>query len=783
MKVAYLTGCFVLAMITTCSIVYGQNTCPTPGIPSNPSPSDGATNVSANPTLSWSPCSNSDSYNIYFGTSSNPPYLGNTTNVNYPLNNLVSNTTYYWRIVAMNNCGNFTTGPVWSFTTVCLSLTTPSSPTPQNGIVIVATTLSLGWTSSYSDSYDVYFGTSSNPPFLGNTLNPNYSVSGLTPNTTYFWRVVALSNCGYPASGPVWSFTTAPTNPYFSSNWINIEPPDVSSNWSLNSVHFTSSNEGWAVGEDSANSRGVLLHYLNGTWTSINPPDFSPSWGLSSVYFTSPDEGWAVGTEYINPISRGVLLHYLNGSWTNETPPGLGSNWGLNAVHFASSADGWAVGVDNQNNRGVLLHYSNGSWEAINPSDFPNSWGLNSVHFTSPDEGWAVGVAAYSGGGSQNLFLHYLNGSWTSLESVSGALGAALKILDYYADHLNSVYFISPNEGWAAGVRQHYIGAVAFGSWELFHYLDGSWGGGDTESLLTAYSELNGIHFPSPNIGWAVGTGVLLQYWYGDWEKVSPPNVSFSWELRSVHFTSPNEGWAVGTDHGTGQENNKGVLLRFSSPSEIILQSPFNNTRLRACSLYSLPTFSWTAGETFRSYEIQFSPDQSFSSTPVKVRVSGTATQITIALNTWKRVLSLSGISGGSIYWKVVGTRTTRTTAKSEMFSIIVDPTQPVGDPTISPTSRTSLPTLSWRNNCNTKFKVWFGSDEQFTKKTAFAFNIKNPNDNGGIFTKLLTLDQWRAIRRVVKDTSGSTIYWYVESWDGLNRYTKTDVMNFVLSD
>ena len=167
----------------------------------------------------------------------------------------------------------------------------------------------------------------------------------------------------------------------------------------------------------------------------------------------------------------------------------------------------------------------------------------------------------------------------------------------------------------------------------------------------------------------------------------------------------------------------------------------------------------------------------------MKVRVSGTATMITMVPNVWKRVLSIPGISGGPVYWKVVGTRTNRTTATSEVFSIIVDPTQPVGDPTISPTIRTYLPTLSWRNNCNTKFKVWFGSDEQFTKKTAFAFNIKNPNDNEGEFTKVLTSGQWMAIRRVVKDTSGSTIYWYVESWDGLNRYTKTDVMNFVLLD
>jgi hypothetical protein len=93
------------------------------------------------------------------------------------------------------------------------------------------------------------------------------------------------------------------------------------------------------------------------------------------------------------------------------------------------------------------------------------------------------------------------------------------------------------------------------------------------------------------------------------------------------------------------------------------------------------------------------------------------------------------------------------------------------------------LPALSWENNCNIKFKVWFGSDDAFSKKTIYSFNIKSPNDNEGNFTKNLTLGQWKAIRRLIGDQNGSTIYWYVESWDGLGRYNKTEVMDFVLTD
>ena len=545
LKMSYLIGSFTLAMITAFSIVYAQNPCPTPGMPSNPSPSDGATNISINPMLSWSACSNTESYNVYFGTSFNPPYLGNTANLNYALNNLASNTTYFWRIVAMNNCDNFTNGPVWSFKTGCQSPGAPFNPSPKDDGIVVGDATILNWNSSYSDSFDVYFGTSSNPPFLGNTTNASYNIDNLPPHTNFFWKVVAKNNCGYSVPGAVWSFATAPTNPYSASNWTNVDPPYVSSNWSLYGVHFTSSNEGWAVGEDSANSKGVLLHYLSGVWASVNLPDFSPSWELSGVYFTSPEEGWVVGTEHIEPINRGVLLHYLNGSWTNVTPPSLGSNWGLNSVHFTSSNEGWAVGENAETQKGVLLHYSEGTWIAINPPDYPYSWFLNSVYFTSPDDGWAAGVSSGGCGGcmAQYLFLHYLNGSWSSPYILGGG----------YPVHLNSVYFISPDEGWAVGASS---GADTCGTGELFHYSNGSW---ESSEMGGPCGTLNGVYFTSPNEGWAVGWNphsyppeVLFQYWYGHWENISPPNVSSP--LNSVYFTSSDEGWAVGG----------GVLVRFS---------------------------------------------------------------------------------------------------------------------------------------------------------------------------------------------------------------------------
>jgi len=93
-----------------------------PDQPSNPNPSDGETNVSIHPILSWS-CSDPDgdplTYDIYFGTSSDPPLVeSNHVGRSYEPGDLEYDTTYYWRIVARDSKGAESIGPVWSFTTV-----------------------------------------------------------------------------------------------------------------------------------------------------------------------------------------------------------------------------------------------------------------------------------------------------------------------------------------------------------------------------------------------------------------------------------------------------------------------------------------------------------------------------------------------------------------------------------------------------------------------------------------------------------------------------------------
>lgn len=61
-----------------------------------------------------------DSYNVYFGTDPNPPFIQNQPTTTYaPI--LAMGTTYYWKIVPQNSFGPAVDCPVWSFRTPTMS--------------------------------------------------------------------------------------------------------------------------------------------------------------------------------------------------------------------------------------------------------------------------------------------------------------------------------------------------------------------------------------------------------------------------------------------------------------------------------------------------------------------------------------------------------------------------------------------------------------------------------------------------------------------------------------
>jgi len=210
--------------ITKSYIVNYQNINNPPNPASNPIPVNNSLNIDLEINLSWiggdPDPGDIVTYNLFFGTNINPPNIENVYPINtYNPGKLEYNTQYYWRIDSYDNNGGATTGPLWTFTTKDDTPPyIPSSPSPTNNSIDVDIFSNISWVGGDPDgdnvTYDLYFGTNSNPPNVAlNYENLSYSPGVLDYNTQYYWRINAWDEYGYSSTGPIWIFTTKENPP------------------------------------------------------------------------------------------------------------------------------------------------------------------------------------------------------------------------------------------------------------------------------------------------------------------------------------------------------------------------------------------------------------------------------------------------------------------------------------------------------------------------------------------------------------------------------------------
>ena len=198
-----------------------------PGNFSLTSPSNGASNVSTSPTLSWGTSSGANSYLVEIDTDSGfaaPLFFSQSTastSLALPANTLNNNTIYYWRVTSSNPGGATTvsTPAVSSFTTVPPSPGPFTLSSPADGATGIGFGPTLTWNaSSGATSYLVEVNTDST--FVASNVF-SQSVGGtsvglpantLVGSTTYYWRVTASNSFSLTAVGSPnpSSFVTAP---------------------------------------------------------------------------------------------------------------------------------------------------------------------------------------------------------------------------------------------------------------------------------------------------------------------------------------------------------------------------------------------------------------------------------------------------------------------------------------------------------------------------------------------------------------------------------------------
>jgi hypothetical protein len=163
-----------------------------PGTAITPTPSNGATGVcyaGATPvtSVSWAATASATSYDVYFGAGSLPVTLtANVTTNSYTTGTLLSNTTYYWRVVAKNACGDAVSASTWTFTTsslpcYCAAAAGGTSFEHLGNITIGSVTLTNSGHVTYRDNPSVVFTGDTSTSVSYTVTNPGtwYSADAL----------------------------------------------------------------------------------------------------------------------------------------------------------------------------------------------------------------------------------------------------------------------------------------------------------------------------------------------------------------------------------------------------------------------------------------------------------------------------------------------------------------------------------------------------------------------------------------------------------------------------
>lgn len=184
---------------------------PAPGQVTLSAPANGASGQTYRPTLQWNGQEYATSYQVQVSSDEFASYtVDQTTSSSSLVVSLDFNTTYQWRVRAINNAGSGPWSEARSFSTRDVpppgqvSLTSPS-----NGALGLTMPISLQWeTDEYASSYVIEIAKDGEVDQTTTSSSNSLNVT-LDYETTYTWRVKSKNSNGESTWSDSWTFSTA----------------------------------------------------------------------------------------------------------------------------------------------------------------------------------------------------------------------------------------------------------------------------------------------------------------------------------------------------------------------------------------------------------------------------------------------------------------------------------------------------------------------------------------------------------------------------------------------
>ena len=335
----------------------------------------------------------------------------------------------------------------------------PVSPSPANQSFTLSPNVTLQWEGGFfAWKYDVYFGTTPNPPLLTANLNTGfpgpgtpetYQLPTLQPGTTYFWRIVGKTMANMTASSPVWSFTVPGSG----------TPPSVPSGLIATAASSSAINLTWSNVADELGYR--IERSLNGSsgWQDI---------GSTQADVTSfQDQGLAAGTTYFYRVlafnGGGPSAYSNTANATTQTgstppPPGVlladdfndnsldGSKWSVSQITGSTDPNIQVAETSQQLRVGPLLQNTSGfHFNGVVSNlgyDFTNASAYLQV--VTPPPGTSMSELRLSVAGANlpaaNVYRFIIAGPNLKLQKVIG--GAAVNVIAPFAYNATTMKFL-----------------------------------------------------------------------------------------------------------------------------------------------------------------------------------------------------------------------------------------------------------------------------------------------------------------------------------------------------
>jgi phosphatidylserine/phosphatidylglycerophosphate/cardiolipin synthase-like enzyme len=272
---------------------------------------------------------------------------------------------FQWFVDQFERKWNNTTGIIENENFVPLPPATPKSPLPTSGTTAVSTTnVTLQWEGGYwAHVYDIYFGTSPNPPLFAENkaLGPSNWAgqrqsfalpTALQAGTTYYWRVVSKTMANLTATSPVWSFTTTGSAPP--------PPPPGGDDIILYASGATARAGNWRVVSDGSAAGGAAMQHPDAGAAKVTSASSNPSHYFEVQFDAEAGRGyrlWMRGKAASNLWSNDSVFVQFAGSvtsggsatWrigtTSATEYNLEDCGGCGLSGWGWQDNGWGIGV------------------------------------------------------------------------------------------------------------------------------------------------------------------------------------------------------------------------------------------------------------------------------------------------------------------------------------------------------------------------------------------------------------------------------------------------------